>query len=134
MQQLVAELSRPMVLSDRALRQLSQLKEVHAELLRADGRAPTLASLAKRTGLEEDQLGNLIAADRPPKALEEPLEGEEGAIGAFGELIADPLAEEEYERVISNVAASALRARRPHPEPAGDRRPARGQRRACSPA
>jgi RNA polymerase sigma factor (sigma-70 family) len=109
MQQLVSELSRPMVLSDRALRQLSRLKEAHAELQRADGRAPTLTELAERTGLEQDQLGNLIAADRPPKALEEPLEGEEGAVGAFGELIADPLADDEYERVISHVAASELR-------------------------
>ena len=97
------------MLSDRALRQLSQLKEAHAELERSDGRAPSLAELAERTGLEEDQLGNLIAADRPPKALEEPLEGEEGAVGAFGELIVDPLAEDEYEQVISNVAASELR-------------------------
>jgi RNA polymerase sigma factor (sigma-70 family) len=108
MQQLIAELSRPMVLSDQALRQLSQLKEAHAELQR-DGRAPTLAQLGQRTGFEEDQLANLIAADRPPKALEEPLEGEEGAIGTFGELIADPLAEDEYERVVSHVAAKELR-------------------------
>jgi RNA polymerase primary sigma factor len=109
MQQLVAELSRPMVLSDRALRQLSQLKQAHAELKSADGSAPTLTQLAQRTGLGEDQLANLIAADRPPKALEEPLEGAEGAVGTFGELIADPLAEDEYERVISRVTASELR-------------------------
>jgi RNA polymerase sigma factor (sigma-70 family) len=109
MQQLVSELGRPMVLSDRALRQLSQLKEAHAELQLADGRAPTLAKLAERTGLQHDQLANLIAADRPPRALEEPIEGEEGAVGTFGELISDPLAEDEYERVISHVAASELR-------------------------
>ena len=45
----------------------------------------------------------------PPKALDEPLEAEEGAIGTFGELIADPLAEDEYERVVSHVAANELR-------------------------
>lgn len=109
MQQLVAELSRPMVLSDRALRQLSQLKQAHAELQRTGDPAPTLAQLAQRTGVDEDQLANLIAADRPAKALEEPLEGEEGAVGTFGELLADPLAEDEYERVVSAVAASELR-------------------------
>lgn len=109
MQQLVSELSRPMVLSDRALRQLAQVKEAHAELQRADGRAPTLAQLADRSGVEQGQLANLIAADRPPRALEEPLAGEEGVIGTFGELIADPLAEDEYERVVSHVAASELR-------------------------
>jgi RNA polymerase sigma factor (sigma-70 family) len=50
-----------------------------------------------------------MAVDRPPRGLEEPLEGEEGAIGIFGELIADPLAEDEYERVVSHVAAGQLR-------------------------
>ena len=54
-------------------------------------------------------LANLIAADRPPRALEEPPEGEEGAVGTSGELLADPLAEDEYERVVTHVAASELR-------------------------
>jgi RNA polymerase sigma factor (sigma-70 family) len=109
MQQLVSELTRPVVLSDRALRQLAQLKEAHRELRRASGRQPTLTELSDRTGVDQDQLANLIAADRPPRALEEPLEAEEGVIGTFGELIADPLAEDEYERVVSHVAAGELR-------------------------
>jgi RNA polymerase sigma factor (sigma-70 family) len=97
------------VLSDRALRQLAQLKEAHRDLQRASGRQPTLTELSDRTGVDQDQLANLIAADRAPRALEEPLEAEEGAIGTFGELIADPLAEDEYERVVSHVAAGELR-------------------------
>ena len=109
MQQLVSELTRPVVLSDRALRQLAQLKQAYAELQREHGRAPTLAKLSERTRMSEDQLANLIAADRPPRTLEEPVEAEEGAIGTFGELIADPLAEDEYERVVSHVAADELR-------------------------
>jgi RNA polymerase primary sigma factor len=109
MQQIVSELTRPVVLSDRALRQLAQLKEAHRELERARGRQPTLAELSERTGVDQDQLANLIAADRPPRALDEPLEAEEGAIGTFGELIIDPLAEDEYERVVSHVTAGELR-------------------------
>jgi RNA polymerase sigma factor (sigma-70 family) len=108
MQQLVAELTRPVVMSDRALRQLSRLKDAHASL-RAGGHPATLAQLSEHTGLEIGQLANLIAADRPPKALEEPVRGEEGEIGAFGELIADPLAEDEYERVITSIAIGELR-------------------------
>jgi len=108
MQQLVAELTRPLVMSDRALRHLSEIKDAHAGLLR-EGHSGTLAELGERTGLESSQLANLIAADRPPKALEEPISGEEGEIGAFGDLIADPLAEDEYERVISELAAEELR-------------------------
>lgn len=108
MQQLVAELARPFVMSDRALRQLAEIKDAHARLLR-EGRAGTLTELGERTGFESSQLANLIAADRPPKALEEPIRGEEGDIGTFGELIADPLAEDEYERVISELTAEELR-------------------------
>jgi RNA polymerase primary sigma factor len=109
MQQLVSELTRPVVLSDRALRQLAQIKAAHRELQHANGHEPTPAELARRTGVGEDQLANLIAADRPPKALDEPLQAEEGAIGTFGELLSDPLAEDEYERVVSHVAAGELR-------------------------
>ncbi|HUA44519.1 MAG TPA: sigma-70 family RNA polymerase sigma factor [Solirubrobacteraceae bacterium] len=108
MQQLVAELTRPFVMSDRALRQLAEIKDAHAGLLR-EGRSGTLAELGERTGLQASQLANLIAADRPPKALEEPVHGEEGEIGTFGELIADPLAEDEYEHVVSKLAAEELR-------------------------
>lgn len=109
MQQLVAELTRPVVLSDHALRQLARVKEAHRNIRQAAGAEPTVNQLADRTGLQADQLANLIAVDRPPRAVEEPLRGEEGAIGTFGELIVDPLAEDEYERVISNVAAGQLR-------------------------
>jgi RNA polymerase sigma factor (sigma-70 family) len=109
MQQLVAELTRPVVMSDRALRQLSQLKDAYATLQRDGGGAPTVSELSDRTGLEAAQLANLIAADRPPKALEEPIHGEEGEIGTFGDLIADPLAEGEYEHVVTSIASSQLR-------------------------
>jgi RNA polymerase primary sigma factor len=108
MQQLVAELTRPVVMSDRALRQLSQIKDAYASL-QAAGNGATLAQISERTGVEAAQLANLLAADRPPKALEEPVRGEEGEIGAFGELIADPLAEDEYERVVTAIVASELR-------------------------
>jgi RNA polymerase sigma factor (sigma-70 family) len=108
MQQLVAELTRPVVMSDRALRQLSRLKDAHATL-QSEGHSATLSQLSERTGMEADQLANLIAADRPPKALQEPITGEEGEIGAFGELIADPLAEDEYERVLTSIAAGQVR-------------------------
>jgi RNA polymerase sigma factor (sigma-70 family) len=109
MQQLVAELTRPVVLSDHALRQLARVKEAHGNIKQTGGEEPTIHQLADRTGLDPNQLANLIAVDRPPRAVEEPLRGEEGAIGTFGELIVDPLAEDEYERVVSHVAAGQLR-------------------------
>jgi RNA polymerase sigma factor (sigma-70 family) len=109
MQQLVSELGRPVVLSDRALRQLSRVKDAHADHQRETGCEATLPELAQRSGVDEQQLANLIAADRPARGLEQPLHGEEGAVGTFGELIADPLAEDEYEQVITRIAASQVR-------------------------
>ena len=109
MQQLVSELSRPVVLSDRALRQLTRIKEAHAAHQRESGREATLSELSERSGVDEQQLANLIAADRPARGLEQPLQGEEGTVGTFGELVADPLAEDEYEQVIIRIAASELR-------------------------
>ncbi len=108
MQQLAAELTRPIVMSDRALRQLSQVKDAYAKL-QATHEDVTLAELAERTGIDPVQIGNLMAADRPPKGLEQPIQGEEGQIGAFGELIADPLGEDEYEHVITTIAIDQLR-------------------------
>jgi RNA polymerase sigma factor (sigma-70 family) len=109
MQQLVSELTRPVVLSDRALRQLSRAKDAHASLQRELGCEPTLAQLADRSGIARDQLANLITADRAPRGLDEPLAGEGGAVGTFGEFLADPLAEDEYERVVSQITAEQLR-------------------------
>jgi RNA polymerase primary sigma factor len=97
MQQLVAELTRPVVLSDRALRSLARLREAHQEALGESGAEPSRGDLAQRTGLSPEQVDDLMATERPVRSLEEPLRGEEGVIGVFGDLIADPLAEGEYD-------------------------------------
>jgi RNA polymerase primary sigma factor len=99
MQQLVAEVTRPVVLSDRALRQLARVKDARRTYLQAHGREPSTRDLAATTGLTREQIENLVAVERTPRALEEPL-GEGGDTDArFGDLIADPGAEDEYERV-----------------------------------
>ncbi|HEX2084048.1 MAG TPA: sigma-70 family RNA polymerase sigma factor [Solirubrobacteraceae bacterium] len=108
MQQLVAELTRPTVLSDRALRHLARLKDAHAAALRESGREPTAAELVERTGLTAEQVADLLAAERPARSLDEPVSGDEGAVGTFGELLADPLAEDEYERVLRAVETEEL--------------------------
>jgi hypothetical protein len=91
MQQLVAELMRPTVLSDRALRHLARVREAHLELLAETRAEPSLAALAERSGLAREQVNDLLAVERPPRSLEAPLEAEDGAVGTFGDLIADPL-------------------------------------------
>jgi RNA polymerase primary sigma factor len=108
MQQLVAELTRPVVLSDRALRHLARLRDAHREALAAGGIEPARDELARRSGLTGEQVDDLLAVDRPPRSLQEP--AGEDLDATFGELLADPLAEGEYERVLAAVEGEQLRA------------------------
>ena len=108
MQQLTAELTRPAVLSDRALRHLSQVKDAHAEAVRETGREPAPAELAERSGLSPGQVADLLAVERTPRSFDEPVPGESGAIGTFGDLLSDPLAEDAYERVVDAAATEGL--------------------------
>ncbi|MDP9385101.1 MAG: sigma-70 family RNA polymerase sigma factor, partial [Actinomycetota bacterium] len=112
MQQLVAELTRPAVLSDRALRHLARVKDAHADALRETGREPGRDELAGRAGLTGEQVDDLMAVERAPRSLEAPARDEDGggAIGAFGELLADPLAEDEYERVLRAIETEEILA------------------------
>jgi RNA polymerase sigma factor (sigma-70 family) len=109
MQQLVAELTRPVVLSDRALRRLARVREAHHRALQETGREPGRDELAERTGLPRDQLDDLLAADSTPRSIEEPVtDEEEGLVSTLGELLVDPLAEGEYQRVLEAMEAQEL--------------------------
>ena len=110
MQQLVAELTRPMVLSDRGLRQLARLKDAHREAIRETGREPARDELVARSGLTGDQVDGLLAAERPARSTDEPVDARDGAVGTFGELLVDPLAESEYERVLETLGVEQLLA------------------------
>lgn len=110
MQQLVSELTRPVVLSDRALRHLARVKDVERDARQRHGREPTRDELAEGTGLSAHQLDDLLATERSPRSLDEPLVGEEGAVGTFGDLLADPLAEDAYERVLESIQVGELHA------------------------
>ncbi len=82
MQQLVSELSRPVVVPNRG---------------------------ARETGIERAQVESLIAVERVPCALEEPSSGAEGARGdRFGARLPDPVAEEAYERAAGRLALTSL--------------------------
>ena len=105
MQQLVAELTRPVVLSDRALRHLARVRDALSET----GGDASLDELARRTGLTEDQIGALLAAEGRPRSLEETLVGEDGRVTSFGDLVADPLAEDAYEKVLATLEAGTIR-------------------------
>jgi RNA polymerase sigma factor (sigma-70 family) len=109
MQRLVAELTRPTVLSDHALRHLSRIKDAYRELYDELRREPTTEELAQRTDLPRDEVAELLALDRPPRSVEEPLSTEDGGVwGKLDDMIADPMADGEYERVLDRVEAQEL--------------------------
>jgi len=108
MQQLVSELTRPVVLSDRAVRQLVRVRNAEREHLQAHGKQPTLIELASDTGLTHRQVEQLVSASRTPRALNEPIGGEESA-STFGDLLSDPAAEDAYERVPLHAQIGAVR-------------------------
>lgn len=66
MQRLVAELTRPVVLSDRALRHLARLKDAYRKLAQTGPSEPSVADLAHETGLSREQIENLLSARGPP--------------------------------------------------------------------
>jgi RNA polymerase sigma factor (sigma-70 family) len=108
MQQLVSELARPVVLSDRALRQLARLRDARGQHLQTYGREPTSMELASRTGLKRRQVENLLVAERRPRGLEEPVHRDEGVVGSFGDLLSDSQAEDQYDTVSRRLAVEAL--------------------------
>src|SRR5205823_10360622 len=79
MQQVVAELTGPVVLSDRALRQLSRIKDAHGSAMRETGREPDRAHLAQRTGLTGEQIHDLPAVARAPPSSHAPVAAQHGA-------------------------------------------------------
>ena len=109
MQQLVAELTRPIVLSDRALRQLARVKKVHRTHVQAHGREPTMAELVERTGFSSDQIGSLLAVDRTPRALAEPVTAAGSSGTPFSEMLPDPDGRDTHDRVAAELEIEELR-------------------------
>jgi RNA polymerase sigma factor (sigma-70 family) len=109
MRRVIRELDDSAALSDRALRDLSRFKHVGAELAQELGREPAVEELVERSGLSQDEVERLLEATRPPKSLNDPLLGQDGGIvGSFDSRVADPSAEEAYERALDKVEAEHL--------------------------
>jgi RNA polymerase sigma factor (sigma-70 family) len=108
MQQLVAELARPTVLSDRALRQLARVKDAHRVHLQAHGSEPSNSDLAAETGLTRDQVESLLAVERTPRGLDDPLGYDEGDVRTYGDRLVDPRAEDAYDGVVQRLEADGL--------------------------
>ena len=108
MQQVVSELSWPMVLSDRALRQLSRIKGTQRRFEQSRRREATSSELAAIVGLPRAQVESLLGTERTARGLDEPAWADAGDGATVGDLLADPRAQEAYERVPQQVLAEKV--------------------------
>jgi RNA polymerase primary sigma factor len=108
MQELVAELTRPVALSDRAVRALAQIRMARGEYLQAHGAEPTNEELSSATGFTTAQLESLQAAERAPRGMDERLGAYEAGT-TLGDTIADSAAEEAFEQVLDDLEIREVR-------------------------
>jgi RNA polymerase sigma factor (sigma-70 family) len=109
MQQVTSELDGPIVLSDRARRALSRLTAARRAYLQEQRREPTRTELAAAADLDVGHVESLLAANSRARALEERIgDGDDGV--CLGDLLADPRAEDEFERVSRRAAAKSVPA------------------------
>jgi RNA polymerase primary sigma factor len=106
MQQLVAELSGPMVLSDRALRQLARIKQAERDCGQRSGRQPGAPTLALETGLSSTNIERLRAAERAAISVDEPA-GDDGG-GTLADFLADTCAEDPCDVATTTLLAEQL--------------------------
>jgi RNA polymerase sigma factor (sigma-70 family) len=108
MQELVAELGRPVALSDRAVRGLAQLRAAQRAHVQAHGREPTREELCRATGLAAAQIDALHAVERRPRGLEERVGGDEAG-ATVAETIVDPDAGHAYDELLDALERSEVR-------------------------
>ena len=100
MQELVAELTRPVALSDRAVRELAQIRRARSEHLQLHGVEPNPDELSRATGLAPAHLERLQATERTPRSTQEQLTGGDEATATIGDTIVDATAEQAYQQVL----------------------------------
>jgi RNA polymerase primary sigma factor len=103
MQELVAELARPVALSDHAVRGLARIKTARREHLQTHGVEPTIEELSRDTGLAFAHLNSLQAIERTPRSLEDRASAAGGATATVGDTITDPAAELAFEQVLDDI-------------------------------
>lgn len=109
MQQLVAEVAGPTVLSDRAQRTLARVREARREHLQAHGREPSPDELATASGISREQIGRILAAERAPRLLSESIEADDWTAGTLEERISDPVSQDAYDEIIEQLVTDQVR-------------------------
>jgi RNA polymerase primary sigma factor len=108
MQRLISERSSPVVLSDRASRQLMQIRRARQRWSQEHASEPSLGELADAAGTTRAQVQSLLAAHRMPRDLDERADADGARGRSSGERLADPRAEDPYDRVPETIAAELL--------------------------
>jgi RNA polymerase sigma factor (sigma-70 family) len=103
MQELVADLTRPVALSDRAVRELAQIRIARSQLQQTYSSEPTTEEVSRATGLTLGQVESLQAAERAPRAMEERLAADDGSAATVADAILDPAAEHAYQEVLDEL-------------------------------
>jgi RNA polymerase primary sigma factor len=91
MQQLVAELTHSIVLSDRGRRQLARIRSARAVYVAEHGAWPTVAQLAVETDLPVANVEGLLAVERAPRPIDDAAP------------LGDPTASDALERVFARA-------------------------------
>lgn len=110
MQQVVAELARPVVMSDRGLRELARMRAARRDFTRLHDAGPSSVRLAAATGLTRERIETLLALELVPETLEsEPAWSDEDDLARrSGHPLEDPGAEEAFDRVLDRVECDRL--------------------------
>jgi RNA polymerase primary sigma factor len=109
MQQLVSELGRPAVLSDRAQRSLARIREARRAHIQTYGREPSSSELAAVVELSHEHVQSLLAVERASQPLPTRAGDDASEFGTGEVALVDPVAEEEYERVMSRLELEDVR-------------------------
>jgi RNA polymerase primary sigma factor len=110
MQQLLAERTGPMMLSDRAQRELTRINALRIEYLKEHQHEPTVGELAESAGLTREQVKRLLAAQEAPRGLDESRgRGRGEKTQRPRDTIPDPEAELEYENVLESIELEEVR-------------------------
>jgi RNA polymerase primary sigma factor len=103
MQELVAEVTRPVALSDRAVRDLAHIRAARNAYLQRYGTEPITEQISTATGLTRTQVESLRVTDRMARSTDERLIEDDSASITLGDTIADPRAEQAYQEVLDEL-------------------------------
>jgi RNA polymerase primary sigma factor len=109
MQEFVAELARPVSLSDRAVRDLARIRSTRREFQQTRSAEPTAEELSRATGLTRGQVESLQATERAPRAIDERWTVDGDSAATVGDTVVDPAAEQSYQQVLDELEIGYVR-------------------------